>query len=186
MTPYLSDKALQYLHNGANRSASGWSSRRHGGHRNHDSWRRWPTATGKSALNKPITHTLIVNLIYIKIPSVPRPDQKDPGRDFSHTSPAHAADNAFDIPRGVEDQGVTGEIISGTGDQISSNIEKKNLDDADNVPQAKGDGRYAKHVRHQKSEFDTQAHAGHNVQRAPVEEEELMTQDGLLEKRGAK
>jgi hypothetical protein len=123
---------------------------------------------------------------HTQISSVPRPDQKDPGPEFSHTNPAHAADNAFDIPRGVEDQGVTGEIISGTGDQTNSNIEKKNLDDADNVPQAKGDGRYAKHVRHQKNEFDTQVHAGHDVQRAPVEEEELMTKDELLEKRGAK
>ncbi|KAG9203935.1 hypothetical protein G6514_002096 [Epicoccum nigrum] len=114
------------------------------------------------------------------------PDQKDPGPEFSHTNPAHAADNAFDIPRGVEDQSVTGEIISGTRDQTNSNMEKQNLDDADNVPQAKGDGRYAKHVRHQKNEFDTQVHAGHDVQRAPVEEEELMTQDELLEKRGAK
>ncbi|KAF2994517.1 hypothetical protein E8E13_003009 [Curvularia kusanoi] len=124
------------------------------------------------------------------IPSVPRPDQKSPNPGYySHTNPAHAADNAFDIPRGVEDQGSTGEVLSGTGDQITSNIEKKNLDDADKVPQAKGHDRYAKHVRKQQSEFDGNSgfvHEGHDVQRAPVEEEELLTQDELLEKRGAK
>ena len=54
----------------------------------------------------------------------------------------------------MNDQGLTGEVISGTGDQINSNIEKKNLDDADKVPEAKGHDRYAKHVRKQQSEFD--------------------------------
>ncbi|KAL1592589.1 hypothetical protein SLS59_009681 [Nothophoma quercina] len=120
------------------------------------------------------------------IPSVPRPDQKDPGPEFSHANPAHAADNAFDIPRGVNDQGSTGEVISGTGDQINSNIEKKNLDDADKVPQAKGHDQYAKHVAKQQSEFDENSgrvKAGHDVEAAPGEE--LLTQDELLKKRGA-
>lgn len=125
-------------------------------------------------------------LIPLQIPSVPRPDQKDPGPEFSHANPAHAADNAFDIPRGVNDQGSTGEVISGTGDQINSNIEKKNLDDADKVPQAKGHDQYAKHVAKQQSEFDENSgrvKAGHDVEAAPGEE--LLTQDELLKKRGA-
>lgn len=112
---------------------------------------------------------------------MPRPDQKDPGPEFAHADPAHAADNTFDIPRGVNDQGVTGEVISGTGDQINTNIEKKNLDDADKVPEAKGHDQYAKHVRKEKSEFDQGA--GHDVEAAPGEE--LLTQDELLKKRNA-
>ncbi|CAI6332567.1 unnamed protein product [Periconia digitata] len=60
------------------------------------------------------------------IPSVPRPDQIDPNPDiYSHANPAHAADNAFDIPRGPRDQGATSEIVTGTGDQMPTNIEKK-------------------------------------------------------------
>ncbi|KAJ4410889.1 hypothetical protein N0V91_001818 [Didymella pomorum] len=125
-------------------------------------------------------------LTVLPILSVPRPDQKDPGPEFSHTNPAHAADNAFDIPRGVNDEGSTGEVISGTGDQINSNIEKKNLDGADRVPEAKGHDQYAKHVRKQQSEFDEssgQVKARHDVEAAPGEE--LLTQDELLKKRGA-
>ncbi|KAF3044076.1 hypothetical protein E8E12_009030 [Didymella heteroderae] len=128
----------------------------------------------------------MVKLTITQIPSVPRLDQKDPGPEFSHTNPAHAADNAFDIPRGVNDQGPTGEVISGRGDQINSNIEKKNLDDADKVPEAKGHDRYAKHVRKQQSDFDEnsgQVKASHGVEAAPGEE--LLTQDELLKKRGA-
>jgi hypothetical protein len=86
----------------------------------------------------------------------------------------------------VNDQGPTGEVISGTGDQINSNIEKKNLDDADKVPQAKGHDQYAKHVAKQQSEFDENSgrvRASHDVEAAPGEE--LLTQDELLKKRGA-
>lgn len=62
------------------------------------------------------------------IPSVPRPDQRDPPPDqFSHPNPAHAADNAFDIPRSTKDRGATGEVMTGTGDQMTSNIEKKGI-----------------------------------------------------------
>lgn len=62
------------------------------------------------------------------IPSVARPDQIDPSpTDYSHPNPAHAADNAFDIPRGVKDRGVTGEIMTGLGDQMPTSIEKKSF-----------------------------------------------------------
>jgi len=62
------------------------------------------------------------------IPSVARPDQVNPSAaDYSHPNLAHAADNAFDIPRGTADMGVTGEIMTGTGDQMPSNIEKKSF-----------------------------------------------------------
>jgi hypothetical protein len=121
-----------------------------------------------------------------QIPSVPRPDQKDPSTAFAHADPAHAADNTFDIPRGVNDRGPTGEATTGTGDQLPTSIEKKNLDDAGYNAQAKGHDRFAKHARAQQSEFDPksgQVHGGHGVQAAPGEE--LATQEELLEKRGA-
>lgn len=121
--------------------------------------------------------------IHRTIPSKPRPDQVNPGPEFSHSNPAHAADNAFDIPRGVNDTGVTGEVITGTGDAITSNIEKKNLDDAGG-PYAKGHDRYAKHIR-QDNPFNRNVGSGeHDVQPAPGEEE--LGQDALLDKRGAK
>lgn len=131
-------------------------------------------------------NSLFNKLISDRIPSVPRPDQKDPGPEFSHTNPAHAADNAFDIPQGVNDQGSTGEVISGRRDQIFSNSEKKKLDDANKVPEAKVHDQYAMHVAKQQSEFDGKSgrvEADHDVQDAPGEE--LLTQDELLKKRGA-
>jgi hypothetical protein len=84
----------------------------------------------------------------------------------------------------VNDRGQTGEILSGTGDQITSNIEKKNLDDANFDPRAKGHQQYAKHAR-QENPMDSLKHGAgdHNVEAAPGEEE--LSQDQLLDKRGA-
>ncbi|KAL5118128.1 hypothetical protein ACEQ8H_003963 [Pleosporales sp. CAS-2024a] len=114
------------------------------------------------------------------IPSVPRSDQVDVPADQ-----AHAADNAFDIARSVNDRGQTGEVLTGTGDQLSANMEKKNLDDANFDPRAKGHARYLKHAR-QDNPLDSLKHGAgnHDVEAAPGEE--LETQDALLEKRGAK
>ncbi|KAL6710223.1 hypothetical protein ACN47E_009169 [Coniothyrium glycines] len=119
------------------------------------------------------------------IPSVPRPDQIDPPSDLAHSNIAHAADNAFDIPRSVADRGETGEILTGAGDQLTSNLEKKNMDDANYDPRAKGDNRYFKHAR-QDNPFNSLQHGAgdHNVEPAPGEE--LLSQDEILAKRGAK
>jgi hypothetical protein len=116
---------------------------------------------------------------------VPRPDQKDVPADQAHANPAHAADNTFDIPRSFNDRGQTGEIFTGAGDQLSSNSEKKNLDDANFDPRAKGHAQYAKHAR-QDNPMDSLKHGAgsHDVEAAPGEE--LESQDALLEKRGAK
>lgn len=116
--------------------------------------------------------------------SVPRPDQKDVAADQARANPAHAADNAFDIPRSVNDRGHTGEILTGTGDQLSSNIEKKYLDDANFDPRAKGRAQYAKHAR-QDEPLSSLKHGAesHDVEAAPGEEFE--SQDALLNKRGA-
>lgn len=96
------------------------------------------------------------------IPSVPRPDQKDPGFEFSHANPASAVDNATDIPRSTRDPGQTAEVVTGIGDQLPSSIEKKNLDDAGNDPRAKGHDRYAKHAK-QKDTFGLVDDAGEDV-----------------------
>lgn len=118
------------------------------------------------------------------IKSVPRPDQIDPSADYAHSNPAHAADNNFDIPRGTIDHGITGEVITGTGDSITSNIEKKNLDDANLDPRAKGHVQYAKHARSQGNPIDDMAQGSHDVQAAPGEED--VGQEDLLDRRGAK
>ncbi|KAF2019934.1 hypothetical protein BU24DRAFT_419535 [Aaosphaeria arxii CBS 175.79] len=117
------------------------------------------------------------------IPSKPRPDQVDPSDAFAHANPAHAADNAFDIPRGLADRGMTGEVTTAMGDQLPSSIEKKNLDDANYDPRAKGHAQYVKHAK-QRNMFDQMAHEGHGVEAAPGEEE--MGQEDLLNMRGAK
>jgi hypothetical protein len=44
-------------------------------------------------------------------------------------------------------------VITGTGDQLPSSVEKKNMDDAGRDPGAKGHDRHAKHAK-QKSAFD--------------------------------
>ncbi|KAF1994786.1 hypothetical protein P154DRAFT_526804 [Amniculicola lignicola CBS 123094] len=41
------------------------------------------------------------------IPSVPRPNQINPSLEYSQTNIAHAADNAFYIPRSTNDKGAT-------------------------------------------------------------------------------
>lgn len=85
----------------------------------------------------------------------------------------------------MNDRGQTAEIVTGTGDQMTSNIEKKNMDDANYDPRAKGSARYAKHAR-QDNPLDSSNHgaASHDVEAAPGEEE--LGQDELLDKRGAK
>ncbi|KAF1839479.1 hypothetical protein BDW02DRAFT_539722 [Decorospora gaudefroyi] len=119
------------------------------------------------------------------IPSVPRPDQKDASIEFAHADPAHAADNAFDIPRSVHDRGQTAEVITGRGDQLTSNVEKKNLDDASYDPRAKGHDQYAKHAQQDNPLNSLKHGAGsHNVEAAPGEEQD--SQDALLDRRGAK
>ncbi|KAH7398293.1 hypothetical protein BKA66DRAFT_545897 [Pyrenochaeta sp. MPI-SDFR-AT-0127] len=137
----------------------------------------------KAAMTLRIIVRVLINTF--QIPSVPRPDQVNPSADLAHANLAHAADNAFDIPRSVNDRGQTGEVISGTGDQITSNIEKKNLDDANFDPRAKGHDRYAKHAR-QDNPLGSSKHGAvsHDVDAAPGEEE--LGQDELLDKRGAR
>lgn len=61
------------------------------------------------------------------IPSVPRPDQMDETNNQGLGDPnlQTAADNAIDIARTSNDKGASGEVITGTGDQLPANIESK-------------------------------------------------------------
>lgn len=95
------------------------------------------------------------------IPSVARPDQADASAQQGQGAPglATAADNATDIPRGPADRSTTGEIITGTGDQLNSSTETKRLHEGANNPLAKGHDRYDKHARGD-SEFVTGAEEG--------------------------
>lgn len=81
------------------------------------------------------------------IPSVPRPDQMDETNNAGLGDPnlQTAADNPIDIARGNKDMGATGEVVSGTGDQMPAGIESKRLHYGANQPAAKGHQRDAKH-----------------------------------------
>ncbi|OCL06020.1 hypothetical protein AOQ84DRAFT_86378 [Glonium stellatum] len=119
---------------------------------------------------------------YRVIPSVARPDQANPPSDLSQASRAAAADNATDIPRSVRDRGQTGEVMTGIGDQLPANVEKKRLDDADLDPRAHGHDRAFKHAV-KNAPFTKLAGEGPDVQPAPGEEGD--GQDVLRERRRA-
>jgi hypothetical protein len=93
-----------------------------------------------------LSQLLCHSLNYPQVP-YPRPDQINVPANQAHANPAHAADKAFDIPRSVNDHGQAGEILTGTSDQVSSNVEKRNLDGVALDPKANGYVRYAKHAR---------------------------------------
>lgn len=71
------------------------------------------------------------------IPSVPRPDQISSSSDLGAADQATAADNQTDLPRRNQDIGATGEVVTGTGDQLPAQIESKRLHFGANEPQAK-------------------------------------------------
>lgn len=113
---------------------------------------------------------------YRKLKSVPRPDQLDSGLGAADL--ANAAGDGADVPRSHRDAGATGEVITGTGDQLPAAVESKRLHFDANQPQAKGHDRFGKHVK-QRSEFDRLAGGDAQVEAAPGEEE-----DGQDEIRG--
>lgn len=105
------------------------------------------------------------------IPSVPRPDQIT----SSSTAPdlASAADNSADLPRRHKDAGATGEVVTGTGDQLPASVESKNLDaGAAGNAAAKGHGRDEKHRSGGVSEVERLAGEGAGVDVVPGEEED--------------
>jgi len=123
------------------------------------------------------------------IPSKARPDQT-PG-DPLYTKggigapdPQSAVDNSMDIPRRNKDIGATGEVITGTGDQLPAQVESKRLHISPNNPGAKGHDRVDKHATHNRSHVDRYAGEGSTVDPVPGEDED--DQDALRDSRERK
>lgn len=119
------------------------------------------------------------------IPSVPRPDQLDEfnNRDLGDAELSVAADNPIDIARTNKDIGATGEVVTGTGDQLPAGIESKRLHYGANQPAAKGHDRDAKHGKQKESDLERYAGNGAEVDLAPGEERD--TQDQARARKGA-
>lgn len=93
------------------------------------------------------------------IPSVPRPDQRSENSQFDNQGVAQptsamAADNATDMPRSTRDMGMSGEVITGTGNSIGAEVESERTQIGANNPGFKGDVRTLKHANLSRSAFD--------------------------------
>lgn len=84
---------------------------------------------------------------YNLIPSVPRPEQSSENSEAFNKGQlgaadlAGAADNATDMPRQPKDIGSTGEVVTGTGDQLPAQTESKRLHFGANDALSKGHDR---------------------------------------------
>jgi hypothetical protein len=116
------------------------------------------------------------------IKSVPRPDQVDDSNSLGQSQLSGAADNASDMPRRNIDMHASGEVITGTGDQLPAQVESKRLHFGPNEPLAKGHDRYYKHHKQNESDFERFAGEGAEVDEAPGEEGE--DQDTIRSRKG--
>jgi hypothetical protein len=78
--------------------------------------------------------------------------------------------------------GATGEVITGTGDQLPAQVESKRMHFGANEPLAKGHDRYHKHHKQNESDLERFAGEGAEVDEAPGEERE--DQDTIRSKKG--
>ena len=115
------------------------------------------------------------------IPSVPNPAQEELSKPSSlsadsATTLADSATNPTDLPRGYNDTGLTGEVMSGTGNQLPASVEQKRAHNAGPgdaaTGAAKGHMREAKHGKQSKSSEERYQGADAAVDRAPDEEVE--------------
>ena len=79
--------------------------------------------------------------------------------------------------------GATGEVITGTGDQLPAQVESKRLHFGANDPLSKGHDRYDKHTKQKESDLDRYADEGAGVDRAPGEEND--DEDTVRDRKGA-
>lgn len=87
------------------------------------------------------------------------------------------------MPRTVKDTGETGEVITGTGDQLPAGVESKRLGQGEaGGPAAKGNLRDARGDVKSGSEIERFASEGAEADPAPGEEEE--DQDVIRERKG--
>lgn len=110
------------------------------------------------------------------IKSVPRPDQIDDSNSLGQSQLDAAVDNPTDMPRRNQDLGATGEVITGTGDQMPASIESKRMHFGANEPLAKGHDRYHKHHRQGESDLERYAGDGAGIDEAPGDEGRDMDQ----------
>lgn len=93
------------------------------------------------------------------IPSLPRPDQLSENPQFDNQGLAEpssvlAADNATDLPRSTRDMGMSGEVITGTGDSLGAEVEAQRLQIGANNPGIRGDVRMLKHANLSRGAYD--------------------------------
>ena len=96
------------------------------------------------------------------IPSLPRPDQLSQNSQYDNEGLGEptttlSVDNMTDLPRSTRDVGMTGEVVSGTGDSINAEIESKRLQIGANGPGFRGDVRNLKHANLSRGAFDRSA-----------------------------
>ncbi|PQE06131.1 Nop domain-containing protein [Rutstroemia sp. NJR-2017a BBW] len=106
------------------------------------------------------------------IPSKPRPGEGLP-TNAAESTLAAAAENPSDIPRSVQDIGATGEVVTGTGDQLNANVEAKRLHYGPNDPAFKGHDRNEKHGKDMESAIESRASGSLGVDLTPAEEDRL-------------
>ncbi|CAD0097546.1 unnamed protein product [Aureobasidium mustum] len=96
---------------------------------------------------------------YNILPSVPNPEQADQSTTggLGSASLATAATNATDMPKASKDIGATGEVVTGTGDQLPAQVESKNLHFGANNPLDKGHDRRDKHTVQKESDHERYA-----------------------------
>lgn len=98
---------------------------------------------------------------YEKLPSVPNPEQKAESQAYQHGlvgagDVQGAADNPSSISDSGPGAGATGQVITGTGDQLPPGVESKRIDAQDATgPAAKGHARDGKALGDRGSAFDT-------------------------------
>lgn len=96
------------------------------------------------------------------IPSLPRPDQLTENFQFDNQglaqpTMAFAADNNTDLPRSTRDVGMSGGVLSGTGDALNAEIESQRLQIGANNAGARGDVRRLKHANLTRGAYDRAA-----------------------------
>jgi len=115
------------------------------------------------------------------IPSKPRPVEGESSVNANRNLLAEAASSLTDISRGVRNMGATGEVETGTGDQLPAPVETKRLHCGANAPLSKGHDRYDKHLRQKESDLERYASEGSGVDLQPSEDRIAGSNDVLDE-----
>lgn len=124
---------------------------------------------------------------YDLLPSVPDEHQKAENPAFHQQyinapDPQGAVDNAVDMPRRFQDTGETGEVITGIGDQMPPDVERKRFGlDEGGGPAAKGNPRDGKASKEKEG---IERFAGEGAEVDPQPGEEGLEQDEIRPQKG--